>query len=143
MRWYRGIDLTLTNQLYNTGASTMLRFTTFIVLLTFINLNDGSHVVRWNRWGRRIEKWGVYPDECYAKCQTRTQRILTSTLYVAENDEKCMSWANFVTRDYSTFNLMELTNWRHICKQPVIYLMKYQISLQYLLSEHHPLQLLQ
>ena len=98
----------------------MLRFTTFIVLLTFINLNDGSHVVRWNRWGRRIEKWGVYPDECYVPCQTKTQRMLTSTLYVAENHEKCMSWANFVTRDYSTFNLMELTNWRYICKQPVI-----------------------
>ena len=100
-------------------AWTMLKFASFIFLLSFfsITLIDGGNVVRWNRYGRRVEKWGVYPDSCYVSCNDKR---LTSTLYVAENDEKCMSWANFNTRDYSTFNLMELTNWKHICVQPVI-----------------------
>ena len=96
----------------------MLSISSLIFLLSFsITLIDGGNVVRWNRYGRRVEKWGVYPDSCYVSCNDKR---LTSTLYVAENDEKCMSWANFVTRDYSTFNLMELTNWRHICTQKVI-----------------------
>ena len=103
---------------WDSKAWTMLSISSLIFLLSFsITLIDGGNVVRWNRYGRRVEKWGVYPDSCYVSCNDKR---LTSTLYVAENDEKCMSWANFVTRDYSTFNLMELTNWRHICTQKVI-----------------------
>ena len=89
----------------------------FILGSFLLEFHESAQLIYWpTRFGARPQKWGVYPDTCYSPCDKPWH---TSVLYVVDNDEPCIQYAQWATNDLSTFNLMDLTNWRYICKQPV------------------------